>query len=100
MTAPSRSHLGLFLSVSVGLLLAAWGGSALLASWRYHSGLEGAREAVAAGRFDEARPWLAGQASGGAADPEVLYLLGVCEHAAGRPDQAVEAWGRVPLAST
>src|SRR5258708_23213840 len=95
MTAPSRRRLGRALAVGVGFLLVALI-AAVNSARRYQAGLERARGLVAAGRFAEARPWLAAQATGKTVAPELAYMLGVCEHAAERPGAALEAWRRGP----
>ena len=66
------------------------------AAWWYESSLAEARLAVAAGRFDEARPRLVRLASWWPGRGDVEYPLGICEQAAGHLDAAVAAWSRVP----
>jgi tetratricopeptide (TPR) repeat protein len=78
-----------------GGLLLAWGVSWAIAPWRFQSGLEWAKGRMAAGRFAEARAWLAGQTERDEAD----YLLGICEHALGHPEAALAAWSVVPPGS-
>ena len=50
-------------------------------------------------RFPEARELLLGRGSFRAADPEVVYRLGVCEHAAGNFSAALAHWSRVAQGS-
>ena len=73
----------------------AWGGYQAVSGWRHQAGLERAREAVAEGRFAEARRWLARASARAPDDAETAYLLGVCEQAEGHADAALAAWGKV-----
>ncbi len=70
----------------------AWAVFGLARDWRFHEGLENARRQIAHGQFAHARPWLAKAFARKAPDPEVAYLLGLCEQAAGNRDAARLAW--------
>src|SRR4051794_33760128 len=61
--------------------------------------LQQAREAMAEGRLGLAYQRLGKLAARGTHDPEVLILLGECEAARGRRDEALSAWEKVPPAS-
>src|SRR5262245_59666638 len=67
-----------------------------LAAWREGVALAHARNLVASERFDRARPLLADLARRHPDSGELLYDLGVCDAALGRPDDAQAAWARVP----
>jgi tetratricopeptide (TPR) repeat protein len=92
----------LILGLAVVVVAAAVVVGLVAGGWQHRSGLERVRALVASGRFAEARPWLAASLAGnwGSDAAEAAYLLGVCEHAAGRPAAALEAWGRVPSESS
>ena len=62
-------------------------------------GLKWAKAEVVGHRFDGARRWLAAEASRRPDQPETAFWLGVCEQAAGSPEEAAVAYSRVPLAS-
>ena len=83
----------------LGLAAAAgaicWGTTRAVAAARFRAGLDRARAEASAGRYEEARRWLAGLPFRQASDPEAAFLLGVCEHAAGHLDAALAAWSRV-----
>jgi tetratricopeptide (TPR) repeat protein len=82
-----------------GLISLAWGGSWTWAAWRFQTGLKQAKADLTAGRFESARRWLAAQSPGGPERSEAVYLLGVCEQALGRPEAALEAYGRMPASA-
>ncbi len=54
-----------------------------------------ARELVSRGELSEARKPLAKRLETAPTDGETAYLLGVCEHGLGRPERAVQIWGKV-----
>src|SRR5262249_4380264 len=62
-------------------------------------GLAWARRQIAEGRYATARSRLARLSAWWPRRGEVEYLLGVCEAALGRPEDALAAWGRVPVGS-
>ena len=88
-----RLAIGCLVAVSLGLAFGAW---RFASSVRFETGLEWARHEVREGRFGDARRWLAGLPPSRARDPEAAYWLGVCEHAEGHFEGALEAWSRVP----
>ncbi len=88
-----RLALGFLVAVLLGLATGAW---RLASSWRFERGLEWAEREVRAGRYREARRWLAGLPPSRFRDSEAAYWLGVCEHAEGHFEAALAAWARVP----
>jgi tetratricopeptide (TPR) repeat protein len=79
------------------LVVLGWALFAQLRAWRTRGNLLQAQQEIAAGQLDAARMRLASLATrpgkeGGAVD----YWLGVCEALAGRTDEALGAFARVP----
>ena len=67
-------------------------------SWEnrwYRNAIADIKADMAAGRYAVAARGLAQLATQAARPDEAAYLLGVCEQARGRNDQAIEAWTRV-----
>jgi len=87
------------LCLAAGLLAVVCGALWTLTEQRFQSGLKSARAWVESGQFEAARPWLAEQSARRPEHAEAAFLLGVCEHAAGRAEPALNAWARVPLES-
>src|SRR5437016_1403471 len=87
--------------IAIGLMVAAlaWVGWLLVGTWQVRDGLAWARRQVAEGRYAPARSRLARLSAWWPRRGEVEYLLGVCEAALGRPEDALVAWGRVPAGS-
>jgi thioredoxin-like negative regulator of GroEL len=77
----------------------AWGAAWGAAIWRFEAALDQARRAMATGDYRSAGRRLAELSARRAGRAEVDYLLGVCEQAMGRPEAALEAFGRVPADS-
>ncbi len=80
----------------VGAAILIWGGSAWWQDRRYKLAMEeieaeivGRRYAIACRKLDELLSWNADPKGG------IVYLLGSCELARGRPLAASEAWARV-----
>ncbi|MFO0890381.1 MAG: FG-GAP-like repeat-containing protein [Isosphaeraceae bacterium] len=72
------------------------GGWYAFGAWRFRSELATARAEVARGEFSRARVRLAELSRRWPRDAAVEYGLGLCEHAEGRYEAALEAWRRVP----
>jgi len=68
-------------------------------SWRYRASLEQAKARIASGSPAEAWRLLAESAARWPKEGELIFLLGACEQALGRPDAAEAAWSRVPADS-
>ncbi len=94
-----RSRWVPLLSLGAGLLVVGWGALWIRAERRFQTGLDAARARIASGQFEGVRIWLSEQSVRRPEHAEVSYLLGICEDAAGRPESALNAWARVPLAS-
>ncbi len=73
----------------------AWG----VLSWWSRRTLENASRDYAAGRYAAARARLAALEALWPGWPEVEFLMGLCERAAGRAEAALAAWSRVPPGS-
>jgi tetratricopeptide (TPR) repeat protein len=78
------------------LVLAVPAGWFALDAWRYRSELAAARAEVARGDYSRARTRLAELARRWPADAAVEHGLGICEQAAGRLEDALDAWSKVP----
>jgi tetratricopeptide (TPR) repeat protein len=76
-------------------LVVSAGWFALDTRW-YRSELAAAQAEVEQGEFARARTRLTALARRRPGDPAVEYALGLCEHAEGRLDAALNAWARVP----
>ncbi len=85
--------------VVLALGASAWVASRAFEGWRYRAELRQAGEQVASGQYDRAAPTLRDLANRWPGQGEPDYLLGACEEAAGRVDEALAAWGRVPWGS-
>ena len=81
----------------LGLLLAglAWLGAWAVGEVGWRSELTGAEAEIAAGRYERARERLGRLARRRPGRDRPLLLLGVCEEAEGRIDDALRDWGRV-----
>ncbi len=77
----------------------AYGGWRLMKAWRYRTALVEIRKEVQAGRHAIAARDLAVVLTWEPDSDEAAYLLGLCEKARGRTDQADQAWARVPPGS-
>jgi enediyne biosynthesis protein E4 len=82
-----------------GLLILGWGAIWVVPEWRFQAGLKKARADIDSKQFDAASRWLTSQSAGRRNQAEPVFLLGMCEDAAGRHEAAVSAWARVPLGS-
>ena len=76
-----------------------WGLARAADARRFEANLARATREASAGRFAEAGRWFGSPEAQRSGRPEVAYWLGLCEHAAGRHEAAVAAWGRVPAGS-
>ncbi len=83
--------IGRFLAVLACACL-AWPAYNTYDGWRFETGLKQARALMDADRFDEALPWLRSLPARWAGEPEIRYRRGVCEHALGHLDEAIQAW--------
>jgi tetratricopeptide (TPR) repeat protein len=86
--------------VALALVGLAWALSWAIASWRFQKRRDQAEQAIASGRFDEARAVLDGLCEGPRPEADLLIILGECERATGHPARALAAWSRVPASST
>ena len=84
---------------SLGLGLLALQGASTLQTRRLRAELERVRQMMDGGRLAVAREKLVSLAQHWPADGDVLFLLGRCEETLGRPDRALDAWGRIPVSS-
>src|SRR5262249_47744309 len=84
------------LAMAAIVLGLGYGGRCLWGAWRYRAALEATRGQVQAGRHGVAARNLAALLAWEPGSDEAAYLLGVCEKARGRDDEAAEAWGRIP----
>ena len=75
---------------------AGWGLALAVGEWRYSSELERAMAEMASGRCEPALARLTRLSERWPRRGEVEYQLGLCEATLGRPDEALDAWGRVP----
>ncbi len=73
----------------------SWVGWWAFWAWRFESELSRVRRLMDADRFREAKRSLLHLPSPWAGQPEVVYRLGVCEHAGGNVQAALAAWLRV-----
>jgi enediyne biosynthesis protein E4 len=94
-----RSRWVSLLFLGITLLALGWGALWIRSERRFQSGLNNVRAQIEAKQFDVARRWLAEQSARRPENAEVSFLLGICEDSAGRPEAALNAWARVPLAS-
>jgi tetratricopeptide (TPR) repeat protein len=83
----------------IALAVAAWGTMRVVDSWRVRSILEQAKKRLDARSVVEARRLLADAAARWPGEGEVQFLLGACEQALGRREDAEAAWARVPADS-
>jgi enediyne biosynthesis protein E4 len=88
-----------WLAVIAGVLLFSWAGWRLWEVRRHRRAMAEAKAEIQVGRHGHAARVLLAQAAGGPGRDEVAYLLGVCEQARGRDQEAADAWARVPLGS-
>jgi tetratricopeptide (TPR) repeat protein len=87
-------------ALSVLALIALAGPFAWISRERYDSAdLARARREVSAGEYAVARGRLVRLASHRSGDLDIAYLLGLCEREAGRPEDAIAAWSRIPAGS-
>jgi enediyne biosynthesis protein E4 len=91
----------LFVSLALGLAgaLVVWLATMWIGSWRFEREMLAAKREFAHGQFREAAARLNRLAKRQPSQGELEYLLGACERADGRPDEADEAWSRVPESS-
>jgi tetratricopeptide (TPR) repeat protein len=76
-------------------MASVWAGWWVVSGWRHEAGMARVRRWMdKENRFDESRRWLAQVPSRWSNDPEVLYRLGVCEHAKGEIQAALTTWSR------
>jgi enediyne biosynthesis protein E4 len=95
-----RRRLGLWIASGLVLLLvSAAAGGYLVRSRSWHRELEQARQALTAGRSGVARERLIRLAEHWTNQGELYLLLGECELARGRREDALTAWSKVPPAS-
>ncbi|QEH34316.1 FG-GAP repeat protein [Aquisphaera giovannonii] len=96
-----RRRMGWAVAVALLAAVAVGVSAAGLARQRraWRAELEAARLAIAEGRHSTARQKLAGLADRWSNEGEVYLLLGECELARGRRDEALSAWSRVPRES-
>jgi tetratricopeptide (TPR) repeat protein len=90
---------GLAAALCAALVFAAWGTARGVDYWRYRSSIGRAKARIAAGSTTGARRLLVEAAARWPGDGEAEFLLGACEQALGRPDDAEAAWMRVPHGS-
>jgi tetratricopeptide (TPR) repeat protein len=81
------------------IVLVGWWGWAAYSAWSVEEALRAARQEIAEGRPDAARRRLATLPAAHLDEPDASYLLGVCEHEAGRFESALACWTRVPRES-
>ncbi len=91
--APGRKIGLLFAAAALGAL--AWLGFSIDDGWRFETGLKQVRALMDADHFGDALIWLRARPARWADEPEICYRRGVCEHAAGNIDAALDAWSRV-----
>jgi enediyne biosynthesis protein E4 len=90
--------LGVVLAVAVALLAAVT--ASKIQARRLRAELEQVQQSMAKGRAGVARKRLADLVERWPRNGEVLLLLGQCEQALGRPDQAIAAWALVPASDS
>jgi len=99
----SRKRLRCILAAG-GLIVLAWGMYLAAVGLWFRAELARARREIAEGQLDPARERLARLSTSSPDAAEVHYERGVCEEAAGRPEQALAAWARIapesPFAAT
>jgi enediyne biosynthesis protein E4 len=93
-----RLWLGLFL-VAGSALAAGYGAVRVIDVRRLRTGLDQARQEMAAGQYRTARKRLAEFSRSHTGQGEVEYELGVCELKLGRPAAALAAWERIGQSS-
>lgn len=82
--------------LALTLVASVWGGWRVVVGWRHREGMERVQRLMDRDRqFEAARRWLDQVPSRWSNDPEVLYRLGVCEHAAGDIQSALATWSRI-----
>ena len=85
--------------VCVALVVATWATARVVDTWRYHASLERAKALIGSGSPVKARRLLAKSVARWPKEGEMTFLLGACEQALGRTDEADAAWSRVPADS-
>jgi len=95
-TAAVNRRWKLALPVGLIALTLSLGGWRLWQVERYHRALREINEQMAAGRNGLAARNLGSLLAWKPASDEAMYLLGACERARERTDEASEAWARVP----
>ena len=85
--------------VCVALVVATWATARVVDTWRYRASLERAKALIGSGSPVKARRLLAESVARWPKEGEMTFLLGACEQALGRTDEADAAWSRVPADS-
>jgi tetratricopeptide (TPR) repeat protein len=85
--------------LTASVLMLALGGWWILAERRFQAGLRLAKAEMDSGRFEAAARRLTAHSAWSPKHAETAFLLGVCASAAGRLEEALAAWARVPLQS-
>ncbi len=92
--ATRRRWLGI-IGLTAILAMLSWVGWWAFWAWRFESDLSRVRRLMDADQFREAKRSLLRLPSPWGGQPEVVYRLGVCEHAGGNIQAALAAWSRV-----
>jgi len=93
-TTTRRRWLGI-IGLTAILAMLGWVGWWAFWAWRFESELSRVRRLMAADDFGKAKRSLLRLPLPWAGEPEVVYRLGVCEHAGGNIHAALAAWSRV-----
>jgi tetratricopeptide (TPR) repeat protein len=80
----------------LGLVLLGTMASGMIQARRLRAERDRVQRAIASGRWASARKDLTDLARRRPGDGEVLFLLGRCEEALGKPERALVAWERIP----
>ena len=86
--------------LGLALGIVTWAAIRVIEGWRYNGELRQADREIGSGQLDKALPRLQELSRRWPGQGEPDYLIGHCEEKAGRVDQALLAWGRVPWESS